>query len=405
MAEKEIVVSNKHVKLRIILTATFFVIAVVSIAIGVTQIGKKDPGIYTIEPKTNDEYPTYGVGFKGVFDFSNEATNSYKEYEDTMSRNLQLSYGLFDETKIYTAYNSISNVCLHPNEEMTLSPQVYEVFSDALSKTHEDKNYSIYSAPIYSYWDWLFSLDDNLKEANDPKNNEDNRTLLTNLVTYCAEPYVRLELKENNKAILHVEQEYLDYREAQNITAPLVSLNVLKDAYRMQMLVDAFNELGFTNGYLYHESDLYVSLKDHTHPVYSLYDYRENKLNNYAAVQIGKPSCAVSLKRFVPTGADYVPTYKLNDGTIRNSFINIKTGYGDETYVSTSLFSKSNNIVEMAYKSNYLASLSISEAQTMLTNEYCALTTVNNPYKAYVTSELAQYTEVNTKIGYELEQL
>ena len=243
MSQKEIVVSNKHIKLRVALTISFFVIAIVAIIIGISSIGDKDPGVYEVTPKIHDDYPNYGNGFKGVFDFTEGDTKLlYKQYEEEMSKSLQMSYALFDETKVYTSYNSISSLALHPNEEMTLSDITYSTLEDALAKTNESKNYSIYSAPIYAYWDWLYSLDEENRELNDPKNNPISMELLNKLVGFCNGGDIQLNLLGDNKAKLVVSQEYLNFREQENITAPLVSLNVLKDAYRMELLVKAFKD-------------------------------------------------------------------------------------------------------------------------------------------------------------------
>ena len=406
MAEKEIAVSNKHVKLRVALTISFFVIAVVAFAIGISSIGKKDPGEYEINAVANDDLPAYGSEFKGVFDFSgDEVGATYKQLEATFSESLQRSYCLFDETEFHTSVLSMSALNSHPNEEVEISEDACSVLFDALAKTHENKNYSIYAAPIYAYWDWLFSLDSDLQKVNDPKNHAENKELLEGIVKYCKEPYVKLELNGNNKAKLTVSEEYLNFREENNITAPIVSLNVLKNAYRLQMVADLFIEKGYTFGYIYHTDGYYISLKDHRDPIYSLYDINGNSFVKYAVVQIGKPSCAVMTKRFTVGNPDYNPYYVLDDGTIRNNVINISTGYGDQYYASTSLFGKSNNVVEIAYQSNYLSTLSLTEATNFLNEKYCSFTLSENDKKAYTTSRLVEYITINTDKGYNLSQL
>ena len=55
----KIEVSEKHVGLRIAVTAVAFVIAVVAFTWGVVSIGKKDPGYQTIEAKVDAEAITY----------------------------------------------------------------------------------------------------------------------------------------------------------------------------------------------------------------------------------------------------------------------------------------------------------------------------------------------------------
>ena len=55
----KIKVSEKHIGLRIALTAMAFVIAVVAFTFGVTSIGKKEPGYHSIEAKTDAEALTY----------------------------------------------------------------------------------------------------------------------------------------------------------------------------------------------------------------------------------------------------------------------------------------------------------------------------------------------------------
>ena len=48
-------VSDRHLTLRIVLTAAAFVVAVIAFTIGVVRIGHKDPGYHAIEAKVDAE--------------------------------------------------------------------------------------------------------------------------------------------------------------------------------------------------------------------------------------------------------------------------------------------------------------------------------------------------------------
>ena len=407
MAEKEIAVSTKHVKLRIVLTISFLIIAVASITIGVVSMGHKDPGYYSFNADYNDEDPLYRSGYQGVLYFSgnsNKIKSDIAEARAIMSDSLLKSYRLFNEKDFIIGLNTLGDLNNNPNQEVALDPVLYAVLDDALTKTNENKNYSLYSGPLYDYWEKLANLGENAREANDPKNSLVYKADLENLVKYCSSTYVNLELKGDNKAILHVEEEYLNYLKEEEITSPIVSLNILKDAYRVKLLLDDFANTSFQNGYFTADPGLLVSLKEHHDPVYTLYDNKKGSVQKAGKVNFVAPSCASSLYRF--SFGDYATNYVLKDGTIRNMQLNIETGYGDEQYLSSTLFAKDNDIVNAAYLNNYLSTIDYSDLNAALSSSYSAFSYVfcknEEALNVYATNNLSDFVTINEGIGYNL---
>ena len=148
---------------------------------------------------------------------------------------------------------------------------------------------------------------------------------------------------------------------------------------------------------------IYVSLENHKEPVYRLYDSKGNDPINYAYVRLEKPSCSVSLKRFKSNSSDYVPFYSLQDGTKRNSYINLTTGFGNTEFVSTTFFGKNDSeVVDLMYLSNYINALDSNSAKSTLNDKYWCFTVNENPSNAYVSSGLEEYITINSNLGYNL---
>ncbi len=405
---EELTVSGKHVKLRIALVIIFLAIAVAGFTIGIVSIGNNDEGFYVINASNDTEVPTYGKDISGTFYFdgkSRDIKNKVNKATDLLSSNLKTSYTLFDETKTYVGKTNIATINEHPNKEIEVSNVLYNVLSEALEKTHKNENYSIYSSAIYNFWDVIYSLKEEDKKSVDPKFNDDNRQKLEKIVEYSKENHVKIELFEGNKVKLFVSDECKAFRIANEISDPYISLNVLKEAYRLKMLADEFVKESITSGYFSTASGNLISLQGNKNPVYQLYD-RENKTTiRYALINFESPSCATSLRRFVIKERDYIPFYELDDGTIRNSIININTGYGDQVYTSSTLLFKSINIVDSYYLSNYFSCLSENEIKEKIgayeEEIYYIYTKNDNNKKCYLTLNLDNNISLNSVAEYQ----
>ena len=407
MGYKEIKVSNKHVKLRIALTISFFVLAVGSITFGIIAYAHKDPGYYSFEADNNPDHPLYRTGIKGCFYFSGSSSsikNNINNAKGIMSDSLLKSYLLFDEENGSNDVRSIAHLNSHPNIPVLLNHELYEVLEDALIKTNANKNYSLYSAPLYSYWERLTSFSDSARDENDPKNSEVYNLELQNLLKYCSSTYINLELKGEDTAVLHVDEEYLEYRKEDGLGAPLISLNVLKEAYRLKILLKDFANSGYRNGYFVTDSGLLVSLKEHADPVYSIYDNKKGDILKSSKVSFISPSCASSLYRF--DFSNYQTNYVLKDGTVRNLLLNINSGFGDDKYRASTLFAKDNDIVEVAYLNNYLSTVNPAEIKTLLEAEYSdylfAYSVNEEGLNIYATNNLRDFISVDKSLGYNL---
>ena len=405
-------VSGKHFKLRLVLTLLFLAIAVAGFTIGITSIGYKEEGFYTLSASSSETSGDYSQGYTATLYFSGkskEIKNKLSEAEQIYASSLEHTYMIYDDVVEHTGYSSLSVINDNINKDLDVSQELYTLLEDLLAKSTVSNNYSIYADPLYDYWDGLYSLTANDKESSDPKNNLDAKTRLETIVSYINdENHVKLNLLGNNRVHLHVSEDYVSFRRDNNMSTSYISMNVLKEAYRLEDLANKLTEAGYTTGYITTKDGALVSLKDHENPVYVLYDREEEQTIRYAAAQFTSPSSATSLRRFASgdVSLDYVPYYKLSDGTIRNSVLNVRTGYGDETYVSSTLFVKSLNVIDTCLNSYNLSVKSGEDIKGYLSGlneEAYYIYTKNDGSKiAYVSENLASYVSVNQSAGYEL---
>ena len=404
-------VTGKHIKLRIALTIIFFIIAVAAITIGVVSIGNNEEGFYVLEADDNEKIGGYAKGYTTTLYFtgkSRQIKDKVNEANKIYTDSLQYTYQMYDDKVEHPGYSSLSVINDNINKDVDVTPELYTLLEDLLTKSVASNNYSIYADPLYEYWDLLFSLTKLDQENNDPKNNLDYKNRLETILSYIHnENHVKLNLLGDNKVHLHVSEEYAKFREDNDLSFSYISMNVLKDAYRVSDLAQKLTEYGYVAGYITTSSGMLVSLKDNEKPTYVLYDKENGQTGKYAVASFVSPSSATSLRRYASgSSVDYVPYYVLNDGTIRNAVINVNTGYGDEKYVSSTLFVKSLNVIDTCLYSYKLAAANeddikgIMEGLASKEEGYYIYTKNDGQFKAYASENLASYLSMAT--GYEL---
>ena len=85
-------VSGKHFKLRLVLTLLFLAIAVAGFTIGITSIGYKEEGFYTLSASSSETSGDYSQGYTATLYFSGkskEIKNKLSEAEQIYASSLE----------------------------------------------------------------------------------------------------------------------------------------------------------------------------------------------------------------------------------------------------------------------------------------------------------------------------
>ncbi|MBQ3316462.1 MAG: hypothetical protein IJG69_00780, partial [Spirochaetales bacterium] len=170
----KLTVSEKHIGLRIALTAVAFVIAVVAFTYGVTRIGHKDPGYHNIEAKVAADtiLMNKAVTLKYWFDGkSNAIKQGINAVTEVYSPVLSAAYRELDHQNTHDGVVSIATLNQNQGQELTVSPQLYSVLKDAYRRTLEQKGYNMFAGALYAEWESILILDE--PADFDPANNPD----------------------------------------------------------------------------------------------------------------------------------------------------------------------------------------------------------------------------------------
>jgi hypothetical protein len=174
-----------------------------------------------------------------------------------------------------------------------------------------------------------------------------------------------LEFDDNNSTVtLHISEEYRNWTEQNEIEAPVLDLNLLHDAYLLQLVAMRMTAQGYTDGYLYTESGISISLGKQGNMEYSLYAVEESGVETIAVTALQQPAAFCSFTVVSPTEERY-GYYKIElEGKpyYRQPYVNVKNGSFSNVLMTAALGGTSEQAVDLAYVMLVLNSLESAEA-------------------------------------------
>jgi hypothetical protein len=352
----DILVSQKNIVIRIIFFVLLVVIAVLAFYFALTGNKKYATGYQKLEANVDDSYP-YLNSIVTTYMYMEGNANSIKTnlrmVNSTYTNFLRKIYALTDAANEYQNYISLGYINNHLNEEIVLDNDLYTILKDAYTKTNENKNYSIYADSLYAFWHQIYGMDEYQKTDYDPINNSDNENYLNELVSFINDDSsVHLVFNDTNKSVkLTISIDYKTFRLNNEITDPIISLNILREAYLVKYLSNYLSESNYDNYYIESENNLIYTHNAENIVKVKIYD--EANIEEYLATYLlNKEEAVIINPRFIiHPDLYYNPYYKI--GTIyRSDNINLSTGYQEQLFKETILIS--NDIVNTVYYDNYL---------------------------------------------------
>ena len=290
---------------RMVLFAVLFIVGVVFLIISFTKTGKLKSGWYEITADMDKKVPKYQLGESLCYLFdSDEKTN---KQQNTAAKNayqaaLKRAYAQLDPSESYRGYTGIADVNAHPGEEVQVSRELFEVLRDADRLTRENRGFNLYAGGLYAEWNSILYLED--PTEFDPLNNPDEADRISRL----AEAAAKLENfsltftdGETCTVRLDVSSEYLALVEELELSdAPILDLNVLQEAYKLQMVAADLESKGWDNGYLTGNGGVTIALSKCRADTlsYAFFSHQEEGDAPAAYLPITPGSCAVNLLGF-----------------------------------------------------------------------------------------------------------
>lgn len=338
--EENIVVSEKHVGLRLTLFVIAALIAVLAFSYGVSQLLHRDEGYYDIEIPKNSEFSMYSVGFSVSYYFEGESAeirSNTKKLEDLTATHLLRAYKLLDNDEEYDGYSNIATLCSNIGEEISVGKELYYILADAYERTTSGGVYNMFAGSLYDEWQSILTLEEESIPDFDPSNNENSARRIEELAEMTSRlEYFGLEFTSEEKYTVRftVSDEYLAFLRENEYSERILDLNILADAYKLELVASAFEKAGFKNGYLYTDSGCALSLSEHTGSEYVLYGYGgELAPKELAYVSVTEGSAASMLYSF-PLYDGELMYYEIN-GIHRSPNFDPRTGANDPSTASS----------------------------------------------------------------------
>ncbi len=371
--QETIVISNKHLPLRIALFVAALALAIFAFSKAITNLGIHEEGYYTIQAASDKEAANYTSGIELSYHIKGESVGEmrelYKGVTNEYTSILARAYKLLDNTASYEGYNNLAYIYQHQGEKIVLSEELFGILDDAYKKTLEQRGFNMFAGALYKEWsDIVYSYD---HEEIDPSVNEEEASRIAKIAALVND-LSNFELvldKAEKSVIFKVSDEYEEAAEQLGIEVPALDLNLMKYAYMMEMIRAHFEAAGLTdgiltsdNGLLSGQYSLVINMEDVSlsYPVYGLDD--DGKVYKMTDDGMDGKFSLAAFRSFPMTDED-LSAYTVTDadGNVhyRHMYFSVKTGFHTEMISMDYCFALSRSITDAAY-----ANLCINSVET-----------------------------------------
>ena len=337
---------------RLILFIVALSVAVTAIAVGVYQVTNKEPGYYEIELTSDSAVPTYSAGLHLEYYLtgsSNEIKAANMQLTEDFTAAAKRSFQRLDSLRTYVGVDSVATVNASAGEAVRIDAELLDVLADAYERTKSADGYNMFAGVLYGFWDTLLYNYDPV--SSDPLVSADQAELLTAIEGYVNDlSGFTFEIDREKGTVLFDYADGLktliaDY----GFEWPVLDLNLLRDAYRLDMLKAELERKGWTNGRLYTEDGLSVVLSGNAGA--SLYLYTRKEASAYgvrtAYVTAGAGAKGALFRNFA-FDKDETGFYSFSDGETTVFRTKFHTSPAETGFVESALtVSESLSLVEL----------------------------------------------------------
>ena len=317
MKDTEIQLNEKNITLRLIAFAAAFLVAVVAFTHGLTNLGSKGAGLQTVDALPDEETPLYAANVTLTYAFTGSASENREQMnllKRAYSSILKRSYILLDAEQSYENYVNLATLNAASGQAVDVGEELFGILTDACVKTGEGRGYNMFAGALYAEWNSILILDE--PEDFDPLNNAEERTRIARLAEMTNDlSHFRLEVVDASRHTVRLDVSG-DYRALLNeyeLDAPVVDLNLLHDAYELQLIADALAAQGYENGYLTSSSGLTLALPGYASGEYCLYGLDGEEITPAATAAVEAGSAFSQFRSFAHYAGEY-SFYTVSDG-------------------------------------------------------------------------------------------
>lgn len=292
--------SEKNKTLRIIAAIALFVIGVVGITLGITSALKQDTGWQRVQITTQER--SCSESFLLQYDFSGsgaQATAVSRQLQQIYADACVHAYQQFTADEEIAGVNNIYYLNRHPNQEITVDPVLYKAF-EKLADTPW-----LYLGPVYAHYsNMIFNTDETMLDSLDPALSPEAKAYVEKIAAFAGDRQaVELKLLGENRVMLAVSGEYLEFAQAEEI-GNFLDFAYMTNAFIIDYLADQLIAANLTDGYLVSADGFTRNLKSGEKFRFNLFDRVENLVYPAAVMEYEGPVSLVYLKDYPTADSD-----------------------------------------------------------------------------------------------------
>lgn len=347
-------VSLKHKWIRLAFFIFFALLAIGAITAGVLGLSKKQSGFYAINASVDSEAVNYSK-YTELHYYMEGKTSEIKDMtrEVTMvySRSLLHIFKLLDKDNIYTGYENIASINERQGEFVNVSNELYEILKDAYEKTYEQQGFNMFAGLLYEHWGNILILYD--YEEFDPLVNTEEREIIAEISELVNNlDNFKLEFRDEDKAVrLSVSSEYINFCNEKELSAKVLDLNLLKEAYIVEYVTNALEDAGYKKGYMTTTLGITATLSELEGCQYPIYALDKDEIVIKEIIDAVPGSVISSFNHFPKKDTDILYQVIDIDGQkkYRSPYSNLNSDGFNNLFVSANTIVYSFNPVEANY--------------------------------------------------------
>lgn len=336
---------KNNMKLRLALFIAVLILAVGAFTYGVVQYGKKTEGWHEITLTADVKVDAYESGIR-LYCFLEGTSNGIKhqinETQAVYSSAMGKYYRMLNADTPYDNVTNPASINAAGGNPVIADPELIGVLEDAFSKTETGGAYNLFGGALYSEWETLTYLEDPV--SFDPLYHAGEAELLEEMGSMSAPEHFSLTVEDGDRIRFSVSEDYRAFAAENEITAPALDLNLLRNAYLMDLVAAELEAKGIRNGYLVCDSGLCRVLSGSAKAEYRLYAAGENTMTTAAAVLL--PGGAVCCRYGILPVNEGDGGYYRAGGLFRTPYAMADAG----RYNSLCLISRSGSAADLCYE-------------------------------------------------------
>ena len=351
---------------RLIAVIVLFAVSLGFVYYGITHLTSATEGVKEVDGELDPELNRYqnGIHMQYYVDGNSPkvVANNQKVVTAAFSQGLKDGFRVLDARTTYDGWVNLATLNQNLGKEVNVPTELYAILKQADEMTRRGTAYNLFAGPFYAEWEAL-RYQYNPSEF-DPLNDPSELTRLDRLLTACSDlSNFSLEFLDDEACTVRftVEQSVLNLlADLEMADAPILDLNVLADAFKLQYVADRLELKGFHNGYLYSDSGMTVALSgfDQNYD-FTLTGLKEDVAVYAAAVPIQPNASAVNLRAFACEGEEGFYSVQAGGQTVyRHPWLPADGVYRNQL-LSAFVWSESQSVPETCF-----AALSLFQCQT-----------------------------------------